>query len=148
MIGFGDFSRMFRDTIRVQLDWEALGEVPVDVVVARSAAELRGWYPPWYRDPGGSCGWNAPEATPIPFDDPELAAREPVATFAAQMREQRSEVVQLVVATYRIRGGELVLDGNHRLAAAVASGRALAVLALSLVGPLDPEVLPDLSVFA
>lgn len=148
MIEFGIFRRLFFDSIRVQLDWDLLGEPEVDALVARRTEELDGWYTPWYRNEQGPCAWDDPGAEPISVTDPELQLLEPVATLAEQMRAQRSPIVQVLAATYRVPGGQLVLDGNHRLAAAVNCEKQISVLALSVHGPLDRAVLPDLGPFA
>jgi hypothetical protein len=147
VIDFALFRRLFQDSIRVQLNWDALDDPAVRAIVARSPQELTNWFTPWYRADHGSTTWDNPAATPIPVTEPGLLDREPVAALAAHMHEQRAPTVQVLAATYAVPQGQLILDGNHRIAGALGSGKRFAVLALSVEGPLDPKILPDLARF-
>ena len=145
------FTELFRPFIRVQLDWETVrrAEWPVSAQVVTSTTELNDWYFPWYiRADGREGTTDADEAHPIPIRewpvDGYSAHREAVDKQLTLLRAL-TPPVQLLLATYSLPGlGHLVLDGNHRIAAAVEGNLSFVALAITLRGPIEPSVLPDL----
>jgi hypothetical protein len=53
--------------------------------------------------------------------------------------------IRLLLPTYELGDGrQLILDGNHRLCAALETGLPTTIVAVSLRGAVDRAVLPDL----
>ena len=146
-----EFARFFRPFVRVLLDWEAVEEAdwPVDVDAVDTVAELADWYFPWHVGPDGDeARFDDPGARPLRVLDWAPASfsahRDAVDSAAAVLRDLPLPT-QLVIGAYALpNGGRLVLDGNHRLAAIVQEGMAFRGLVVTLNGPLDERILPDL----
>lgn len=151
-VGVSTFHRLFAGSIRVALAWERVpADTPVTIVTAAEKSEFRDWYSPWYVADGRECGYDAPGAQPLsilaagggsaPLSRERQASIEGVMAELAALRDPRD----VVVATYALgEGRQLVLDGNHRLAALVHLGGRFRVVGLCLMGPVDRRVLPDL----
>lgn len=151
MADLASFERLFGPPVlQVRLDWARLRAGDPRVVSSIVApSDVLPWFAPWYvSDEGIDVPYDAVGARPLTFaalrDDPgsiSAARRERIARIAAALA---AAPAPLLVASYRAGTNELVLDGNHRLAAAVLHDLPLPVLALTVVGPADPSVLPDL----
>jgi hypothetical protein len=136
-----------RSALQVQFHWDALvlDDYPVRVGYAERGGSFTDWYHPWYWNGQTNCGYGSPGAEPIRVghNDKLVTQRARVAQFAEAWRGTRTPVWH-VVPTYSWDDEHvIVLDGNHRLAALQESGLRFRVLELRIVGPLDPEVLPD-----
>lgn len=148
--GYDTFRRLFTDAVRVELKWAELDRLrPTVSTLVPSAAELSRWHAPWYVSTSGEVTTYEEEgARPVTFGEleaePDLVAperRRVIAAFAASFAERPSV---LTVATVRVPGGQLVIDGNHRVAAVVRSGAEVRVVAYSVHVPMDETILPDL----
>jgi hypothetical protein len=155
MIDSDMYERLFRGPggIRVELDWDAVrsGGWPVDAEVVDTIEGLGGGFFPWYLTNGGrEVSYLEDGAQPVPvarvtalesyFDD---ARRTKIAGMRRSF--EHVEAVQLIVPAYSLgASGYLILDGCHRLAALASAGTAFKGLLLTLRGPIDAAVLPDL----
>jgi hypothetical protein len=145
------YERLFREpVIRVRLDWEALRSArPRVVELAPSAVDVLAWYAPWYADSDGhEARWDANGARPLTFGtvrDGLGISADRRATIERMAEGFAAAPSPLLVPTYRIGAVQLVLDGNHRLAAALCLDAEPRLLAWSVEGPMDPAVLPDLT---
>ncbi|WP_150460941.1 hypothetical protein [Nesterenkonia ebinurensis] len=125
--------------IRVQLDRERLAEsdplITTEVTSVGDAA--RRISPPWffngtefssYGDPGATCH------TMAHVVENELYPLK------------RNEIPDYLMAllAYRLPEGALLLDGNHRFHALTDLAPESPVVIITIEGPLDPAVLPDL----
>jgi hypothetical protein len=135
------FARLFGPPItRVELDWDQLqaSASAVTVEVRDRGEELGGLFHPWYVSPAGKeAGWSDGDG----FSEHR---RRRVRQLAGEYQASKPPV-QLLAGCYDI-GEErrLVVDGNHRIAAVVESSVAFRLLALTVCGPLDESILPDL----
>ena len=157
-IRFDDFERLFGPPmIRVLLNWDALRELeaPIRLLEAGSWSDVSAWFSPWYEDEQGTAlDYSDSVKPPLRFSEMSARAQgtaarwERVRRIAADMSGMAPSV--LFVATYDLGSGvQLVLDGNHRLAA-LTVGRLSGwrVAALSVRGPVSASMLPDLRHFA
>jgi hypothetical protein len=145
------FEQLFRPFIRVLLDWEAVkqAEWPIDLRVVESSDELHDWYFPWYTGADGQeASVDAEDARPVavqawPTDGSDPHRKQ--VDVQLRLFRKLTTPVQLLLATYSLpREGHLVLDGNHRLAAAIQGNVPFIALTVTLHGPIDANVLPDL----
>ncbi|MFJ8539856.1 hypothetical protein [Streptomyces sp. NPDC093591] len=161
---WGAFLRLFArgaDGIRVALDWEGLGTLhrAGHARIVRADSVLTGrrppcdYYAPWYADPSGRpTDYRAADARPLCHAD--LSAhgqgltadqRERVGYFE---RALATQTTRLCLPTLDLGGGRcLVLDGNHRLIAALrlaAAGTPRRISEFRVTLPLDRSLLPDL----
>lgn len=147
--------------VRVQLAWGALSDLAAAGRVTVTAApllpdhDLGRLFAPWYRSAAtGQVDWDTPGARPYSFaeiaDDVSGLSAEHRASIAGIGRAFAASPVapRFSVATYAVGDGrELVLDGNHRIAAVVRSThlRERAVVTrMVLKAPVNPDLLPDL----
>ena len=154
-VDVGMFARLFGPPItRVELDWDQLqaSASAVTVEVRDRGEELGGLFHPWYVSPAGEeAGWSDENARPVSATEwAQLRngfsehRRRRVRQLAGEYQASKPPV-QLLAGCYDI-GEErrLVVDGNHRIAAVVESSVAFRLLALTVCGPLDESILPDL----
>jgi len=149
------FALLFEPSVRVLLDWRAIdgSDSPVEVQVAASTDDLDGWYFPWHvGQDGDETRFDDPGARPLRILDwPQpgfTGHRKAVDAMAASLRAFPGPV-QLIVAAYALpQEGRVALDGNHRLAAIVQEGLSFRALVVTLYGPLDDAILPDLRYWA
>lgn len=153
-ITFKDFTTLFSPpVIQVRLAWDMLDKLnPVINVISLSS--LRGiadqWIVPWYVSESKQVPYDHPQARPLRLADiaADLSWLEPwrqaVITTLASDFSRSGAPVSFLMATYRVRGTELILDGNHRAVAAYLQNSECRALALSLDGPCDKSYLPDL----
>lgn len=138
--------------IRVWIDWDEVlrRDLSVTVRFATSLDAFGTAYFPWYVPDRGDEADFDDEARPVAlaeFPDVEARLREDrrdkIARLRAGLRE--SGGVQLLVPAYDL-GGEriLLLDACHRVAALTDADVRVAAAILTLRGPIDPRVLPDL----
>jgi hypothetical protein len=149
-----DFEEAFRDSgLRVELAWERLRapEFSVSHTVSRSARLLGAMFTVWYEDLLGKDGaWDRPgrplrvrEVMRTKDDWPADRGRR-VSSFHNAFAVA-SEPAQLVLPTYALPGGELlILDGSHRAVAAHRAAVPVRLLIYTLRGPVEEGVLPDL----
>ena len=145
-----EFEALFRGNIRVLFDWTLLrsANYPVRPRLLRHPTEWSAWLTPWYAAGDAGEDYLRGEA-PLRFsavaENPGvLTARrqEKLRAIAADLRRSPHA---LLVAAYDYGAGTIVLDGNHRLAAAIAFGGEQPALAITVSGPADPAILPDLA---
>ena len=151
-MSFGEFEAAFAASARVALDWRRLRDqepiVGVEVVTDRSL--LRRWHTTWYVADGREVDYTS-GTTPLTFGevaeqfgalDPERRAA--IDSIAAELRDGYGAPV--FVAAYALpEGGRLVLDGNHRIAAATRYDLPVTVVAAVVHAPAKASVLPDLA---
>lgn len=163
-ISWGAFQRLFARGsagIQVTLDWERLGAPhrAGEALIVREDRLLDGsepqrdYYAPWYADASGRpTDYRAADARPLQCAD--LAAsgrglsqrqRERVGYFEQALATGGA---RLCLPTLDLRDGRfLVLDGNHRLVAALrlaAAGVPSRITEFRITAPLDRSLLPDL----
>jgi hypothetical protein len=147
------FARQFSPHITVCLQWERLlaERWPVQVQVYDGPDELKRCFPPWYLRDGEEVGCHVAGARPFRVADfPEVFGslepprRAKIIEWMHRFREsKRPETV--IVPMYDFGGdGCVLLDANHRAAGLTMSGIPCSVVAVTVRGPLDPNVLPDL----
>lgn len=156
-ISVASFKSAIEDHVRVGLDFTRLNDADFcpRARVIREPELLIDWVSPWYYDADGNeCDHRAEGATPIPLVTQDGGAIRPVpappshaqqvAQIAESMRQGRPGPI--LVGCYRPFGRDVVvvIDGSHRLRAALAIGGPLHVVALILHGPDDPAILSDL----
>lgn len=153
------FTRTFRfpPQIRVQLDWDLVqrSHWPTRVAVAHGIDELSTCFFPWYLCDGREVPYSAEGAEIVSMQKlsrqyPALAAerRKAIELFAEELKGQASSV-QLLLPAYSLgEGRHLFLDGCHRVAALARIDRPFTALLLSVEGPLDERILPDLRYWA
>lgn len=153
VVGFGLFESLFSPPIiRTQLAWEELRRLDAAVTaryLPSLAEEASRLIVPWYVADGRQVPYDDAGAQPLRLQNVllNLDSLEPERTafirkLAASLAGE--ETVQLLIATYRAGGEEIILDGNHRAVAALLAGANCRILALSVAGPVDPAYLPDL----
>ena len=149
------YERLFRSpyAIRVELNWDAVrkGKWPVDAKVIESMEVLDDAFFPWYlRDDGREVAYSEDGAKPVGVSqvsalEGKLSQERKAKILAMRRSFEAVPEVQLVIPAYSLKGsGHLILDGCHRLAALAGTDTSLRMLLLTLRGPIDPEVLPDL----
>ncbi|MDQ3983099.1 MAG: hypothetical protein M3271_10515 [Actinomycetota bacterium] len=125
-------------------------QLPVQIVFTRSLAEMIDGYFPWYVTEDAEEVDFGDDARPVAlreFPAIEAALRPARTKKIAYLREsfRRSGNVQLLIPAYDLgEGRRLFLDGCHRLAALAGEQVELAAAIFTLIGPLEPSLLPDL----
>jgi hypothetical protein len=145
-----DFAAFFEPSTRVLIDWLRVqrSDWPVDVEVA-GLADITRWYFPWHVGADGDeTRFDDPHARPLRVGDwapPTFSGHRDAVNAIAHELRHRPSPVQFVVATYGLPGDtRLVIDGNHRLAAVIQEQLPVRCLAVTLHGPADERLLPDL----
>lgn len=138
--------------IRVWIDWDEVlrRDLPVTVEFASAFDAFERCYFPWYLPDRGAEADFDEGARPVavsefPGVEPRLREdrRSKIARLRAALRE--SGGVQLLVPAYDLGDDRLLLlDACHRIAALTAAPVPVAAAILTVHGPLDPEILPDL----
>jgi hypothetical protein len=131
-------------------------------LVLNELSHLDRLFHPWYELGGRpDAGWDWKDAQPISVPalvaNPRLATphrRKSITKTAKSLRlfrdygDRAPVPIQFTILTYTLaEGGRLVLDSSHRLAAAamlVNDGWPFRILELSICGPVDGEICPDL----
>jgi hypothetical protein len=154
-----EYQMLFGNNVRAMLDWERLEQlgarVCIETVGSRdSLSQLR---TVWYADADGNIGdYRNPGSHPLTIDEAahsldawpgDRLAR--VGQFQADIvtGAREGEPVLLTLPTYAVNGHRLLLDATHRAVAAYLSGLEVRALLLTLCGPVDAAVLPDLGRF-
>lgn len=148
------FASFFESNVRVLFNWNRLKREDwrISVSVIKSRGRLLKWYAPWY------IGENEKEVsyTELNAKPVSLAQIREVLPLLNKKRrrlimrlseayESSSKPVQLVIPTYDLgKGRSLMLDGNHRLAALMMCGASFRLMAFTIHGSMDKNVLPDL----
>lgn len=148
--------------IRVQLSLDELsrldehGSVAVTTVELDPTDDLEKLFAPWYRSPlTPDAEWDDDGAVPCSFADIRadishlsLHHRQKIASISADLSDRPNLHSPLELATYDLGAGqELVLDGNHRLAALVRLPPARAatqVIRYRVTAAVSTRILPDL----
>lgn len=148
------FRRFFAPSMRVRLDWDRLMKSPchVQVTVIENLAEIAGWKMPWHFDQSGCEGrYDSEGARPISLCD--------TGVHINKMNKQRRFLIDRLIAAYQSDQhpvafvaptyfieptASLILDANHRLAAAYLAKVPLRVMNFAIHGPIDPQIIPDL----
>lgn len=138
--------------VRAQLDWRrVVSECTVEERYSCSHKELGELYTVWYADESGrDTGHDHQGARPLRVSEVAFTeATWPPArafTIAALRREYASadSPVRLTLPGYRVGDEVVLLDGNHRAAAAYLAEVDLRILLCVLRGPTDSGMLPDL----
>lgn len=152
-----DFFEYFANptAIRVSVDWWKVRQlkIPVKTRLADGWTELSKGYFPWYVSPGQQEAiFSDAGSTPIALAD--VAKLEPVLSPERRdkIREIRHWLMQggpafeIIIPAYELDAGRrLYLDGCHRLAAAAGLSSRIRAVLLSLDGPIDPNIIPDLA---
>ncbi|MFJ8912609.1 hypothetical protein [Amycolatopsis sp. NPDC102389] len=147
------FVRLFGGgDIRVKLDWQRVAEeCVVEERFTCSREELGQLCTVWYVDEfGRDAGYDYEGARPLRVSEVEITeATWPPARasmIAALRRDYASadSTVTLTLPAYLVGGEVVLLDGNHRAAAAYLAEADTCLRLYLLSGPTDSEVLPDL----
>jgi hypothetical protein len=149
--------------IRVEFKRELLNKAtPVTWSVLKEPSQLDRLFYPWYELDGQlDAGWDWKDAHPISV--PALVANpglvtphrhESIAKTAQSLQlfrdygDRAPVPLQFTILTYTLTEWDrLVLDSSHRLAAAVRlvhGGWPFRILELSIHGPVDGQICPDL----
>ncbi len=115
----------------------------------RDPRALTGWVSPWYLDANGNeCAHTDEGARAVEIVRPDGSANPPSTSHAEQVASIADSMKSgtagpILIGGYRPFGRDVVvvIDGNHRVRAAVQSGHPLHVVALVLHGPDDPAIL-------
>lgn len=136
-----EFESLFAaGAIRTWVDWAALDDTNCHVraQVCTTSAQLGSCDTVWYRVGDQPAEWRD-----------EQARRARVAEVAAGVEPEGLDGTFLdaphVFPALNLGDGRvMLLDGNHRAVAMVASGQRFHVLLMVLTGPMDPMIFPDL----
>ncbi|WP_421732451.1 hypothetical protein [Cellulomonas sp.] len=139
----GELHDLLTSDIRVHLDREQVLALDPEVTLSagqagRLAASV---VPPWFFDGRECVDFDVPGSVSHTF---EWVARH----SSIDASVDRVPPGPLAVPCYRIDERILCLDGNHRLLALVRRRPQAVVVTLTIEGPTDPRLLPDLVHFA
>lgn len=152
-VEFADFRRLFEGSIRAQISWEKLetSKPEISVSVLSKATELGSMYTVWYTNSAGeSSDWRDPTSMPQTVAEVVHAKKgwpDSRTTLVDYFRRQFSaspEPLLLMVPSYAVGDKILILDSSHRIAAAYCDRVNVRVLFLTIHGPIDFDILPDL----
>jgi hypothetical protein len=149
-----DFHRLFGDNVRALVSWghlEAAGATISEHIVTDSA-DLGRLRTVWYRSPAGDVGdWRDPGSVPQSVSE-AVAERDiwaPGRSDRVEMFRREfsryTEPILMTIPAYQTPFGALMLDATHRAVAAYLSGAEVRLLVLAIDGPIDSEILPDLT---
>lgn len=147
-----DFATRFGSEVRVRFNWRRFGAEGWPISIERLMPDqLCRVYTPWYES-NGRIGAAYYELDARPLSVVEAARRrlEFDAKRAADIQEKvdliASSDISLEVPAFALPGGRfLLLDGNHRIVALVASGHDAPVTLHAVTGPIESDALPDLA---
>ncbi|OXM54889.1 hypothetical protein [Amycolatopsis alba] len=147
------FALIFGDGgIRAKLDWRRVAaECAVEERYSRSRKELGELCTVWYADGSGhDAGYDHQGSRPLRVSEAAVTEaswpRARATTIAALRREyvRADRPVHLALPGYRVGDEVVLLDGNHRAAAAYLADADTRLLLYILRGPTDSGMLPDL----
>ncbi|MGY6655311.1 hypothetical protein ACXIZN_24420 [Amycolatopsis sp. TRM77291] len=147
------FALIFGDGgIRARLDWRRVhDECTVEERYTRSRKELGELCTVWYTDESGrDTDYAHQGARPLRVSEVAITeaswprARASMITTLRQEFGRASRPVQLALPGYRAGDEVVLLDGNHRAAAAYLADADTRLLLYILCGPTDSGMLPDL----
>ncbi|MFI9454677.1 hypothetical protein [Amycolatopsis sp. NPDC052450] len=147
------FALIFGDgVVRAKLDWQrVVDECVVEERYSRSRKELGELCTVWYADESGrDARYDHPGARPLRVSEvaiTEASWPRARASMIAALREQYTRTarpVQLTLPGYRVGDEVVLLDGNHRVAAAYLADADTRFILYLLCGPTDSGMLPDL----
>lgn len=133
-----------RDEVQVLFDWDRLDGLVTRGSVLYDPWAAAMWWTPWYVHDGVQVGYDHPRATGVRVGHAgvhpglDQARRARIAALAD------GPMGRFTVVTYRWHGpNRIVMDGNHRLAAAVLARRPAVIDVITITGPCDPGQLAD-----
>lgn len=153
-----DFKTVFQGgAVRAWLDWAQVqdGSFCLDETYTRSKDILGSLTTVWYSTPDGEQGdWRNPRDRLLRVHEARSGLtswpddrEQRVATFKTRFAAE-AEPIQLVLPAYAVGDEQyLLLDGNHRAAAAYEQNSEVRLLLLALRGPIRGDILPDLNHF-
>jgi hypothetical protein len=153
-ISIASFAAALQAHVRVRLDFSRLNESDfrARMCVINDPRSLVDWVSPWYVDSQGEeCDHRDGDAIPTAFVDSNGRAvpapqshADKVKSIARSMKTDGSGPI--IIGCYHPFGRDVVVvvDGNHRLRAAVMADVPLHVVAFVLYGPNDATILSDL----
>ncbi|MEU9977704.1 hypothetical protein [Streptomyces sp. NPDC051014] len=151
-----DFAARFRPGIRAKLDWNALAEACANVHVESFVGDeakrrLAALFTVWYADStGADSSWSAPDSLPLRVGAAYRTlhswpdSRSRTVTALTRAFSASPEPVSLTMPAYRVGGGHVLLDGNHRAVAAHQADVDVHLTVCSLAAPVCESILPDL----
>ncbi|MEU3163067.1 hypothetical protein [Streptosporangium sp. NPDC006930] len=145
-----EFEILFRPSMRVLFDWGRLKNLHlgIHVEVVPDADKASGWYAPWYTVEEQAEDY-ARREPPFRFGDalrkPETVSKRRLSKAAAIADAHRKRPQVMLVAAYDFGSGTIVLDGNHRVLAALLHFPQNPIMAVKISGGIDPKILPDLA---
>ncbi|RSM59282.1 hypothetical protein DMH03_25885 [Amycolatopsis sp. WAC 01376] len=147
------FALIFGDgVVRAKLDWQrVVDECVVEERYSRSRKELGELCTVWYADESGrDAGYDHQGARPLRVSEVAITEASWPRARASMIAALRAEYtrtarpVQLTLPGYRVGDEVVLLDGNHRAAAAYLADADTRLLLYILCGPTDSGMLPDL----
>lgn len=157
IIAASAFADFFKENIRVAFNWNRLlqEEWPIKLKIASDFDEIMNWYTIWRIDhEGNSASYDSLGSRPLqlaeipkmlPFFD--RTHQQILINKAQAYLEQQCyhQPLQFIIPTYNLSQHlELIMDGTHKLGALALTKAPFKVLVVSVNGPIDPEILPDL----
>lgn len=149
-VPWAQFESMFKDSMRVELDWEAAAGLPVWLEEHEKVPP--DWYTVWYTVGTTLSSFRDPKARPMTVSNATGCTLEKLLIrhrpLLRKLKEgyQGGGGVELWLPVWRTSEGRtIILDGNHRAVAAVLSKAQVRVHAYVVRGPADPAIMPDLS---
>jgi hypothetical protein len=151
------FITFFQPSVRVLFDWNRMARErwPVSFVFADQYPDIASWVMPWNIDTHGKeVNYAAPNARPLRLGEIVNTRISFSSQRQSSIQEYRryllsrpiSEHVSLVIPTYHINEQtQLIMDGNHRLAAMFLENIPFYLMSFSIRGPLDRSIIPELS---
>jgi hypothetical protein len=140
--------------VRVRFNWERVLRKHAKVVpqVLSRVEEFQPFVHPWYvLASNPNAGWDWEGAHPVSVlklaDNPRLVTPERRKVIAEMKRilQRFHPPVQLTILAYSLpKGRQLILDGNHRMAAIARYKLPFTLVVLSIKGPIDGAIVPDL----
>lgn len=150
------FESFFNSSIRMMIDWKRLKneKITITLSVFDELENTSNWYLPWYfNDVEQEVNYLVPNATPLTLADiPKAINRfnsmrqNRIQTLLNEFLNTSQEPAQVIIATYALPNGKhLIMDGNHRSSALILAGVKAKLMVFEMFGPIDTELLPDLS---
>ena len=147
------FARFPRADFRTMIDWSRLRDdnCVLSIEVTSTRDRLGQLQTPWYVSPFGSLGdWRNPDDRRVRIHEisprahfPSVAATEKIANARSTYDER--EHVNLDLPCYAVgKSDQLLLDRTHRATALYQANCNFTARIVSIKGPPDPAVLPDL----
>lgn len=145
------FRWLIEDTVRVGIDWDKVPtDAPIDLIATAERRVIGKWFTPWCIDKqGNACGYRSAGATPLTVSAAyrhrlDRHRKRQIAKTRRQVKRM-AEPRDIIVCLYDLGyGRQLVLDGNHRLQAIWPLEGSFRVVGVSIAGPIDHAIVPDL----